>query len=133
MNKEFFIKRRINDSGRFSIPKIYMDVLGIEKQDKLGIYCNDKTIIIKKIEDMGKNDNLLLLIKVDSSCGLVIPECMRCELGIIGESYLKLRLSNRAIQVTKLVDNKCLVCGSLNNIKTNNGIAICSDCLVGFK
>ena len=134
MDRKFFIKRRVDDFGRFSIPKIYIDVLGIEKGEKLYVFYDGNVVSIAKAEGITNYKDIFFTMKVDSNNRVSIPKQMRNLLGLFGESCLKLNLNNKNIQIAKFTDNKkCLVCGSIDDIKTNNGVAICINCFNNFR
>lgn len=134
MSREFYIKRRVDEIGRFSIPKMYVEVLGLEKQERLAVSFENGKVILRKLYDVADYSNVLSVMKIDSNNRVLIPKQLRNSLSIVGESYLKLNLHNKSILISKLIDTKkCIVCGGNQDIKTNNGVAICSKCLSKFE
>lgn len=126
------IIRRIDDLGRLVFPIEIRRVLDINEDDRIEIYVVDNKIVCKKYINDGRVINTSVIRPVDALGRTVIPMEVRKLLNLPVKAKMQIFIDGNAI-VLKQFEDKCVFCGSEENLVSFKDKKLCPDCIEMIK
>lgn len=121
------IVRKIDDLGRIVFPVEIRRVLGISIGDMMEIYVADNAIVCKKYDSKSDQATTSIVRPVDGLGRTVIPMEVRKILSLPFRAAMQIFVDGDAI-VLKEYPNKCVFCGTAENLIDFKYKKICSAC-----
>ncbi len=121
------IVRRIDDLGRLVFPIEIRRILDIVHGDKVEIYVTDNKIVCKKYIEDAVHPATSVVRPVDSLGRTVIPMEVRKMLSLPVKAAMQIFVDGDGI-ILKEYEEKCVFCGSSDNLFDFKNKKICSLC-----